>query len=311
MVWALNGLGLEMKLSEKRVNTNYQKELDKFIEKMERERAGAAESGGTYRRPRLLLHSCCAPCSSYCMEYLREYFDVTVFYYNPNITEEAEYRKRVEEEKRLIAAYNAQVDAFRIKFEAAPTNDDGAGEGPAGCAVCGEAGSGDAAGENGTCSRSDDTVRVMEFPGGIRVTSRTAKIGIIEGDYDRDSFWELSKGLETCPEGGERCFKCYELRLRRTAETAKDQGFDLFTTTLTISPLKNAEKLNEIGQQVGAELGIAFLPSDFKKRNGYKRSVELSAAYDLYRQDYCGCVYSKQERLRQIEQTETRSTQIP
>ena len=251
------------------MNTNYQKELDKFIEKMERERAISAESGSTYRRPRLLLHSCCAPCSSYCMEYLREYFDVTVFYYNPNITEEAEYRKRVEEEKRLIAEYNAQVDAFRERFvktgEAATPDENGEGQ-------------------------------YLEFPGGIRVTSRTAKIGVIEGDYDTGSFWELSKGLENCPEGGERCFRCYELRLRRTGERAKKDGFDLFTTTLTISPLKNAEKLNEIGQKVAAELGSAFLPSDFKKRNGYKRSVELSAAYDLYRQDYCGCVYSKRER---------------
>jgi predicted adenine nucleotide alpha hydrolase (AANH) superfamily ATPase len=214
------------------------------------------------------------------MEYLREYFDVTVFYYNPNITEEAEYRKRVEEEKRLIAAYNSQVDAFWKRFgEGAPAK---VGSGEVGC-------------ENGTCSESD-AEHYMEFPGGIRVTGRTAKIEIMEGDYDRDSFWELSKGLETCPEGGERCFKCYELRLRRTAEVARKEGFDLFTTTLTISPLKNAEKLNEIGQQVGAELGIAFLPSDFKKRNGYKRSVELSAAYDLYRQDYCGCVYSLREK---------------
>ena len=271
------------------MNTNYQKELDKFIEKMERERAVAAESGRTYARPKLLLHSCCAPCSSYCMEYLREYFDVTVFYYNPNITEEAEYRKRVEEEKRLIAEYNAQVDAFWKRFgEIVPAK---VGSGEVGC-------------ENGTCSESD-AERYMEFPGGIRVTDRTAKIEIIEGDYDRDSFWELAKGLEKCPEGGERCFKCYELRLRKTAEVAKKQGFDLFTTTLTISPLKNAEKLNEIGQQVGTELGIAFLPSDFKKRNGYKRSVELSAAYDLYRQDYCGCVYSKQERLRQNEQAQS------
>ncbi len=270
------------------MNTNYQKELDKFIEKLERERAGALENGGAYSRPRLLLHSCCAPCSSYCMEYLREYFDVTVFYYNPNITEEAEYRKRVEEEKRLIAEYNVQVDAFYEKFGKEASED--AGENPV---------------ETAAAERDSDAERYMEFPGGIRVTDRTAKIEIIEGDYDRDSFWELSKGLEKCPEGGERCFKCYELRLRRTAEVARKEGFDLFTTTLTISPLKNAEKLNEIGQQVGAELGITFLPSDFKKRNGYKRSVELSAVYDLYRQDYCGCVYSKQERLRQIEQAQS------
>lgn len=203
---------------------NYQKELDKLLQQPE------------HQGKKLLLHACCAPCSSYCMEYLREYFDLTVFYYNPNITQEAEYRKRVEEEKRLIAAFNALADR--------------------------------------------------------KCLPEMGKIKIIEGAYDPARFYELAKGLEQCPEGGERCFRCYELRLRESARVAKEQGFDFFTTTLTISPLKNAQKLNEIGERVGAEYGVAFLPSDFKKRNGYRRSVELSEEYGLYRQNYCGCVYS-------------------
>ena len=196
---------------------NYQKELDKIIEKIQKEG----------RRPSLLLHSCCAPCSSYCMEYLTQYFDITVYYYNPNITDEEEYRLRVEEQQRLI----------------------------------------------------------REFPG----------IKFEEGPYDPESFFAIAKGLEMVPEGGERCFRCYELRLKQAVEAAKLGGYDYVTTTLTISPLKNSKKLNEIGQQLAGE---NWLPSDFKKKNGYKRSVELSAQYDLYRQNYCGCVYSKEEAER-------------
>jgi hypothetical protein len=203
----------------------FQKELDKLIENME----NSGEVGKT-----LLIHSCCAPCSSYCMEYLRQYFNITVFYYNPNISYQEEYRKRVEEQKRLIEAFNRLETGFPIN--------------------------------------------------------------VIEGDYEPDKFYEIAKGLEDCKEGGERCFKCYELRLRKTAELALRQGFDYFTTTLTISPLKNATKLNEIGESLACEYGINWLVSDFKKKNGYKRSTELSKEYDLYRQNYCGCVYSKKER---------------
>ena len=211
---------------------NYQKELDKIIEKIQKEG----------RRPSLLLHSCCAPCSSYCMEYLTQYFDITVYYYNPNITEEEEYRLRVEEQQRLI----------------------------------------------------------REFPG----------IKFEEGPYDPESFFAIAKGLEMVPEGGERCFRCYELRLKQAVEAAKLGRYDYVTTTLTISPLKNSKKLNEIGQELvsGYEVEkqenieqkntLSWLPSDFKKKNGYKRSVELSAQYDLYRQNYCGCVYSKEEAER-------------
>ena len=219
---------------------NYQKELDKLID-------GLQKQGDV---PTLFLHSCCAPCSSYVLEYLRQYFKITVFYYNPNISAEPEYVKRVEEQKRLIAAYNAQALDGVIKLA------------------------------DGTC--------VKVYP-----------ITIVEGNYIPQEFYEIAKGLEQCPEGGERCFACYELRLKKTAQLAAEQGFDYFATTLTISPLKNAPKLNEIGERLAAEYGVAWLPSDFKKKNGYKRSIELSAEYDLYRQDYCGCIYSKVEREKQ------------
>lgn len=208
---------------------NYQKELDKILDQLIKDESKKGQ--------RLLLHSCCAPCSSYVLEYLRQYFRITVFYYNPNISMEPEYRKRVEEQKRLIAAYNAQEQ-----------------EG--------------------------------------------YQIDIIEGDYEPAAFYGIAKGLEMCPEGGERCFACYELRLLKTAILAREGQYDYFSTTLTISPLKNAQKLNEIGERLSAEYKTPWLVSDFKKKNGYKRSIELSAEYDLYRQDYCGCIYSKQERER-------------
>ncbi len=226
---------------------NYQKELDKIIENLSARQAVNETEGTDVQMPRLLLHACCAPCSSYCLEYLWDYFELTVFYYNPNITEDVEYRKRVAEEKRLIETLNSQM--------------------------------GDMSGPH-------------------------AEIKIIEGDYNPDSFYKIAKGLEQCPEGGERCFLCYELRLRESARVARKLQFDYFTTTLTISPLKNAAKLNEIGERLGEEYGVAFLPSDFKKRNGYKRSIELSREYHLYRQDYCGCVYSRMERERQKQDAE-------
>ncbi len=215
---------------------NYSKELDKKIEEF--------ETDG--RRPRLLLHACCAPCSSYCLEFLREFFDVTVFFFNPNITEEEEYRKRVIEEKRLIEEYNRQV-------------------------------------ENMSFDKMNSTVRA-------------GRIDIIEGDYDPKIFYEAVKGYEDCREGGDRCRKCFELRLSETARVARERGFDLITTTLTISPLKNAEVLNEVGEAAAAAEGIAFLPSDYKKKNGYKRSIELSNMFGLYRQDFCGCSFSKAAR---------------
>ena len=210
------------------MNRNYQLELEKIIKKNQ-------EKGIV---PSLFLHSCCAPCSSYCLEYLTEYFAITIFYYNPNISPAEEYEKRVEEQKRLINALNEKVKN---------------------------------------------------------------KITFVEGEYKPEDFYAMAKGMEELPEGGERCFKCYEMRLREAAVLAKERGFDYFTTTLTISPLKNAKKLNEIGEKLGMEYGIAHLPSDFKKKNGYKRSVELSKEYGLYRQDYCGCVFSKKEYLERMK----------
>ena len=187
------------------------------------------------RTPRLLLHSCCAPCSSYVLEYLSEYFSITVFYYNPNIYPPEEFGKRVEEQERLIRELPAKHP-----------------------------------------------------------------VSFLEGPYEPERFYEMAKGLEQIPEGGERCFRCYRLRLLETAQMARAGGFDYFTTTLSISPLKNAQKLNEIGARLAEEYGVPYLFSDFKKRNGYKRSTELSAEYGLYRQDYCGCVYSLRERREKL-----------
>lgn len=212
---------------------NYAKELDAKIAEFQK--------AGIY--PRILLHACCAPCSSYCLEYLREFFDVTVFFFNPNITDGEEYRKRVIEEKRLIEEYNRQVD--EKNFE------------------------------------------------GMHSDEKARKIEIIEGDYDPKVFFEAARGYETCKEGGERCRKCFELRLRETARVAKEMGFEYITTTLTISPLKNADVLNEVGQEAASLYGITFLPSDFKKKEGYKRSIELSQKFGLYRQNFCGCSFSK------------------
>ncbi len=213
------------------MKVNYQKELETLLAVLEKEK----------RVPRLLLHACCAPCSSYVLEYLSRYFEITVFYYNPNISPEEEYRKRVSEIRRLI------------------------GE--------------------------------MHFIHPVR---------FIEGTYEPERFSAMAKGLEDVPEGGERCFRCYRLRLAETARLAREGDFDYFTTTLSISPLKNAQKLNEIGQELGEIHRVPHLPSDFKKKDGYKRSVELSAEYGLYRQDYCGCVYSKRERERQKAGEENR-----
>ena len=206
---------------------NYQIILNKKLEEI-------TASGNT---PTLFLHACCAPCSSYVLEYLSGYFNITLFFYNPNISPEDEFQKRIDELKRLIS----------------------------------------------------------QMPLKNPVKS-------IEGKYDPEHFFEMAKGMEDMSEGGERCFKCYEMRLRETAQTAKDSGFDYFTTTLSISPHKNAQKLNEIGKELAAEYGVNYLYSDFKKRGGYKRSCELSTEYGLYRQDYCGCVFSKAEAERRKNQ---------
>ena len=212
---------------------NYQKELEQVIQTLQKENC----------IPSLLLHSCCAPCSSYVLEYLSRYFKITVLYYNPNIYPDEEYAKRVEEQKQFIQRFSQAVLA--------------------------------------------DNDRAFH------------PIAFQEGAFEKQRFYEIAKGLEDIPEGGERCFRCYELRLKEAAEYAGKLKTDYFTTTLSISPLKNAAKLNEIGERLGEEYGIPYLCSDFKKRNGYQRSVELSREYGMYRQDYCGCVYSRQERERQ------------
>lgn len=200
---------------------NYQLALDKIIEENQKQQ----------KVPALLMHSCCAPCSSYCLTYLAQYFRITIFYYNPNISPETEYQKRVKEQIRLIKALD------------------------------------------------------VKYP-----------ISFVEGTYEPEKFYEMAKGLEEVKEGGIRCFACYEMRQREAAYYAKEHGFDYFTTTLSVSPHKNAQKLNEIGLRLQDEIGVAYLVSDFKKKGGYLQSIELSKKYDLYRQDYCGCEFSKRQR---------------
>ena len=175
---------------------------------------------------KLLLHSCCGPCSTAVIEKLKDFFDITVFFYNPNIHDKAEYEKRLSFQKKVCEINN---------------------------------------------------------------------LPLIEGEYDTENFFSLVKGKEEEKEGGERCFICYEMRLYKTAQTARDKGFDFFTTTLTVSPLKNAEHINGIGEKLEKETGVKFLKSDFKKENGYLRSIELSKEYGLYRQNYCGCVFSEND----------------
>lgn len=206
---------------------NYSLELEKLMRQL------AAEG----RRPRLLIQACCAPCSSYCLPYLSEQFDVTAYFYNPNIAPESEYRARLEELRRLLAE--------------------------------------------------------MPLP---------APVALEEGPYDPQAFLFIARGHETDPEPGERCRLCYELRLRATAKAAAAGGYDYFCTTLSISPHKKADWINEIGQRIASEEGVAFLPSDFKKKGGYAESIRLSREYGLYRQDYCGCAFSAAEAKKRREQ---------
>ncbi len=195
--------------------------------------------------PKLLLHSCCAPCSSHVISVLAPHFHITILYYNPNIEPYEEYLKRKEEEIRFIAEYPSPNP-----------------------------------------------------------------IDIMDCDYDNDKFHEIVRGLENAKEGGERCFICYELRLRKTAEVAKSNVYDYFTTTLSVSPYKNSAKLNEIGLKLQDEYDVKYLVSDFKKKNGYKHSIELAAEYGLYRQDYCGCIYSKRDRDNKMKAPEDNKNDI-
>ena len=196
--------------------TNYHKQMKAIIAEIE-------ERG---ERPSLLLHACCAPCASHELTFLPSAFDLTVFYYNPNIVEESEREKRYAELERLVAA------------------------------MC-------------------------------------PSVGVEKGEADVEKFLSASKGLESAPEGGMRCAKCFALRLEETARRAAQEGFDYFATTLTLSPLKNPMLLNEIGEKMAEKHGVRYLPSDFKKEGGYQHSLELSKEYDLYRQNYCGCPFSK------------------
>lgn len=207
---------------EKTTNAvNYDEEMRKTLSALKEAEAG----GGT--RAKLLLHSCCAPCSSACLEILKDFVSVTVFYYNPNIDEAEEYAKRKAEQ--------------------------------------------------------------------IRFLRETGWAEFIDCDYDCAAFEAIAKGREACSEGGARCYECYKLRLFKTAERAAADGFDYFASTLSVSPYKNAAWLNEIGFAAGEKYGVKFLPSDFKKKGGYLRSTELSKEYGLYRQNYCGCKFSKRE----------------
>ncbi len=191
---------------------NYQTQLEEILKNMK-------------NKPKLLLHSCCAPCSSYVITYLKDYFDITVLYYNPNIAPQEEYEKRKAEQKRLISS----------------------------------------------------------FP----------FVSFLDCDYDNELYEEKVKDLQKEKEGGKRCHVCFTLRLFKTAQIAKEKEFDYFGTTLTVSPHKNAQVINDIGQKISQEWMIPFLVSDFKKKDGYKKSIELSKKYQLYRQNYCGCLYSK------------------
>lgn len=200
------------------INMNYDIEMEKEIERIKEE------------RPKLLLHACCAPCSSAVLERISNYFKISILYYNPNITDEGEYQKRLEELKRFVSAFDSKKE-----------------------------------------------------------------IEVIDGRYQPEEFFEMSKGLEQEKERGKRCYLCYQMRLEETAKLAKNLDFDYFTTTLSLSPYKNSNWINEIGENLSKSYDVKFLYSDFKKKNGYKRSIELSKEYDLYRQDYCGCIYSKRD----------------
>lgn len=201
---------------------DYQKKMDQYISQL-------------CNKPSLLLHSCCAPCSSYVLTYLMDYFNITVFFYNPNITSEEEYKKRLEEQKRLIDLLNNE---------------------------------------------------------------NNCNINMICGGYEKDLFFEKTEGMENLSEGGKRCQTCFSLRMDETARVCKEHQFDLFATTLTLSPHKNANLVNSAGESAAEKYHCNYLASDFKKKNGYKISIELSKKYNLYRQNYCGCVFSKREDMQ-------------
>lgn len=208
------------------VKENYQKRLDSILVGLE-EKSEA---------PRLLLQSCCGPCSSYVLEYLTRYFSVTVLFYNPNIQPEPEYQKRLENQIKLI-------NSLPVKNP----------------------------------------------------------VSLLGCDYDGDAFTRAVKGLESEPEGGARCAVCFRLRLEETAKLAREGGFDFFCTTLSVSPHKDAQLINRLGYEIADKYGVRWLPCDFKKKGGYLRSIELSRQYELYRQNYCGCLYSKSQQEKSFQ----------
>lgn len=200
---------------------NYQIMMDKTLDEIKKNNI----------KPSLLLHACCAPCSSYVLEYLSKYFDITILFYNPNISPFEEFEKRYNELDKLI-----------------------------------------------------------------KEMDNISSVKLVQNGYRNEEFESIVNGLTNEKEGGKRCYRCYELRLRETALYAKEHNFDYFTTTLSISPYKNAKWLNEIGELLSNEYNVKYLYADFKKKNGYKRSIELSKMYNLYRQDYCGCIYSRKTK---------------
>ena len=204
---------------ESNIKINYDKKLEELISSLD-------------YKPKLLLHSCCGPCSSYVITYLKDYFDITILYYNPNISPKSEYEKRKKEQIRLINELNCDIK-------------------------------------------------------------------LLDCDYENDIYRKCVKGYENDKEGGHRCHLCYRLRLNKTSEIAKEKGFEYFGTTLTVSPYKNAQVLNQIGGELAKQYDIKYLYSDFKKKDGYKKSIELSKKYNLYRQDYCGCLFSKEQNLEE------------
>lgn len=261
---------------------NFQKELDALIQNIQKERVGESA-------PTLLLHSCCAPCSSYTLEYLSQYFRITVLYFNPNIMRKAEYEKRVAEQQRLIEALNLNLNPNpnpnpNVNPNHEPQNTCRAriSEPPSHGTEPPSHGQGQSQGQS--------PLPISHHPL-ASVEDRT--ITFLPGRYEPREFVDAVRGMEEEPEGGKRCWVCYELRLEEAAKIAKEGGYDYFCTTLSISPLKHADWLNEIGEKLSEKYDVKWLPSDFKKKGGYKRSIELSREYDLYRQNFCGCEYSR------------------
>jgi predicted adenine nucleotide alpha hydrolase (AANH) superfamily ATPase len=230
---------------------NYQSEFEKIIK----------ENVSNYSRPKLLLHSCCAPCSSYALECLLNYFEITVFSYNPNVFPQSEMILRASEQERFLDKINQGFLSAGVAEDEIALNSD------------------------------HFSTEVLSYHG-KEPYRKNKMIKHLRGSYEKERFYQLAVGLEEERERGKRCYNCYKLRLGETAKIAKEQDFDYFATTLTVSPLKDAKMINELGYKLQNEIQVKWLPSDFKKKNGYQRSLELSKQFGLYRQNYCGCEFS-------------------